>query len=169
LPPEHASAAPPAKRPGTTALGIVVVCLGGIGFFLSSMGLVGVLVNPEMFVGRGGPSIDNLRVDAVLQVVPKLGLIAIGILMLLRKRAALPLAVVTFIISTIGSVFGMVTIVPKNAAQAGDPAMATGVWIGAGFSWVLAVAIYLTLIIYMASAGTRREFEVVGGPLRLLR
>ncbi len=163
LPPQYAVATPPAIRGGTTALGIIALCLGGLGFFLSSMGLVGLLVNPDMFARRGGPSTGAYLIDAVLQEVPKLGLIVIGILMLLRKRAALPLAIVTFVISTIGSVFGAVAILPKTAAQAGDPPMATGVWMGAGFTWILAVGIYLTLIIYMVSAGTRREFELVGG------
>ena len=77
----------------TTAHGIVLICLGGVGLAMSVFVLLGLSVafadvapdSPEL---AGIP--DRALASGVIHVLTKLGLIGIGTLMLRRSRAALP-------------------------------------------------------------------------------
>lgn len=144
------------KQTSTTVFAIIVLVLGSIGFLLSMLNFVLVMVGPEAITKSGIPD-GAMMIDAILQLACKIGLLSIGIMMIKRKILALRVAIVTFLISLTSTAFTLLVIAPHTIESLGkgQPAM---VYTGMGLMSILAAGLYIGIIIYLNAANTKTEF-----------
>lgn len=162
LPPQtlnYAVSRPSRKRIATTVLGIIAIVLGALGMVVSGLNAVGMMAGIDsMIPSLGGVSKGLIWTDAVFQLMCKIGLLSIGILMLRRSSSARLIAVLALLTSLISSGIA-ITVVQKMTFP--TPMDGKAAIVGAIAIIVLAIALYLSLIIYMMTQATREEFEAV--------
>ena len=145
-----------AKQTSTTVFAIVILVLGSIGFLLSTLNFVLVMVGPQALASSKIPG-STMMIDAVLQLACKIGLLSIGIMMIKRKILAIRVAVVTFLISLVSTTFTLLVVAPHTIESLGkgQPAM---VYTGMIMMSILSAGLYIGTIIYLNSASTKTEF-----------
>jgi hypothetical protein len=145
-----------AKRTSTTVFAIVVLVLGSIGFLLSTLNFVLVMVGPQALANSKIPG-GAMMIDAILQLACKIGLLSIGIMMIKRNILAIRVAIVTFLISLVSTAYTLLVIAPYTVESLGK-GQPTMVYVGMGFMSILAAGLYIGIIIYLNAASTRAEF-----------
>lgn len=145
----------------TTVLGIVAIVLGSLGLLCLTAAVVAIFAAADQEL----ISSASAYLSTIVGLMCKVGLIAVGVLMLLRHRLAMPVAVGTFALSMIGSAhdFVFVTLPQLDASPRPDnPAYTTGFQVGQimGFAVVtlIVIAFYTTLIVHLRKPATRVEF-----------
>lgn len=156
----YATLPPPnPKRTATTVLGIIAIVIAAAGLLASAFNALTVMAGAN----KTSPILQSvseslLYTDAVLQLICKLGLLWIGILMLLRRSSARPVAVMALIIAIISSGIA-VAIVQQMTFPNSEQAL--GANIGVSGITMVAVALYSSLTIYLMTKATRKEFAAV--------
>ncbi len=142
------------RKGATTAWGIVLLILGILGFLFALLGAIAVFTTPSPY-DEQVISLTEFTVDACLSVAGKVLLLMVAVGLLRRARLTLTLAVITFVFSTIDSIFKAIVIIPPQAMASGQ-VTATNV----GFYTIAAMAalVYLALIAYLRADSTRAEF-----------
>lgn len=151
---------PGVKQTATTVFAVILLVIGGIGFSMSVFNFVLVAFKSQAATSLGIPS-STLMIDAILQLVCKLGLLSLGILMLMRKPGALRIAIATLIVSTISTIYTIYAIAPfmaKNVAGKMGQGASSGVYFGMVIVGILAAALYIGVIVYLSTKKTRHEF-----------
>lgn len=144
------------KQTATTVFAIIILVIGGIGFIASSFNFVLVLIGPQNVATSKIPFATTL-IDAILQLVCKIGFLSIGMMMIKRNILAIRVAVVTFLVSLASTAYTAFVIAPYmiETIGRGQPGI---VYAGIGFFAILSVGMYVGIIVYLNAEKTRNEF-----------
>jgi hypothetical protein len=122
-----------------TVIGIVAICIGGVGFLLIAPQLAG-------FTLAGATPDDRLFfADRVVALATKISLIVTGILLIRRSRLALPALVVTLVLSLVDSLAVNAWFLPAIPAGLSAAGRAGRIFGRAAASWLPAGLYFLAL------------------------
>lgn len=153
---------PKPTRVATTAIASVLLVLGGAGLLLSGWGLLFLSAVEPSSMDYNLP-VGVLKIDALLQVLGKIGLLAVAVLLLRRHPLARASAYAALAISMTGSLYSVLVVLPKQVALMDTAAGAFGYYAGSLGMAGAALLLYTGVILYLRTPASRAEFGVKFG------